>query len=197
MRGVALRTLTRHFGRPSANAWRSLLGAGDGVALGREQRRGSRPEIGLDCLAFLRVARLRVLLEHRLDGPRGRLLGPRGLRVAGELGQGDGVAVQVRLPLRLGGVKPGGHGLETLPRLGDGGVEPCEGLLVLGRGDDHAVLAAADDGLPDVGEERAQRVEVPHRERVELVVVALAQPVVWPSHAAPTARTRSVSMRAS
>ena len=61
----------------------------------------------------------------------------------------------------------------TLLRPLDGRIEPGEGLPVLGRGDDHAGLATADDALLDVGEERAQRVEVPHRERVELVIVAL------------------------
>ena len=45
--------------------------------------------------------------------------------------------------------------------------------MLLGRADDHSVFPAADDRLLDVGEERAQGIKVPGRERVELVVVAL------------------------
>jgi len=60
-----------------------------------------------------------------------------------------------------------------MPGAGQGGGQFGEPALVGRRDHEHALLAAADIGFMDVGEERPEGVEVPLRERVELMVVAL------------------------
>ena len=96
-----------------------------------------------------------------------------GLRVSSQLGQGDRIGDQCSQPVLLCFVDFLLGERERFLSLGENGVELGESTLLLGCCHEHSVLTLADTQLLDVGEECSQRVEVPHGDRVELVVVAL------------------------
>jgi hypothetical protein len=77
------------------------------------------------------------------------------------------------LPCRLRRIQRRRRGIQLTAQLGDLFLQPREALALLGRRHEHPIFALADDRLLDVREERAHRVEVAHRDRVELVVMAL------------------------
>ena len=99
-------------------------------------------------------------------------------KALGKRGEERGPFLLGRVHHRLGGgqdvrgVEPGHDALK--PALGGGqrGVEGGQLFQVLRGCDQGPVAASSDRGFVDVGEEGAQRVEVAHRDRVELVVVA-------------------------
>ena len=62
---------------------------------------------------------------------------------------------------------------DIFPRGGDGLPQLREPGRLLRRGHGHPFLAPTNRGLLHIGEKGAERIEVPRRERIELVVVAL------------------------
>ena len=78
-----------------------------------------------------------------------------------------------RFPFGLRGVESGVWCDQFRPQLAERCGEFGQLCLLLFRCDCHAFLPATDDGLFDVCEERAHRIKIPRRHRVELMVVAL------------------------
>ena len=156
------------------------LGRGDGISLALERLGVQREEV-VPQGRLLRGGALggRFLEDRRSLGRQsrvGRLGLTLGLRLGGR-GRGRGGRGEIFGRLLFPGgefrAEPALGGLERLTGAGHRGGQLGEPSLVGRRDHEHAFLAAADVGFMDIGEERPEGVEVPLRERVELMVVAL------------------------
>ena len=63
--------------------------------------------------------------------------------------------------------------IQAFARLSELPIQFGQLLFLLGRRYQHAIFAAANDRLLDIGEKRAERIEISRSERIELVIVAL------------------------
>ena len=189
---------TKHFGTWASTSARFFFRSASSGAL--------RGQLGSDALVMLgQFGFLRRIALVRLDFQDANDFGGRKLLRSSDLGIKHAPKLRLGLDRGLYGLLPGGflrrqagHGVvKLLLSRGLLGVETGRFGGLLRVGNRHSLLAAADDRLLDIGEESPQREEIVLRHGIELVIVALQQPSVWPSQTVPIARTRSVSMRAS